>query len=239
LVDWNVAALKLASTDLTNTLLLDAAIETGKPLILSTGTATRDEIDAAIAQIRDKDALHRVILLHCISCYPTPLENLNLRTMTTLQARYSCPVGLSDHTTSTSIGYEAVRHKACILEKHLTYDTGASGPDHASSLDPARFARYCELARSTLKDDLGLGETMADPDALKHPLECEGDVRRVARQSVTTVRPIGAGEPITPDCLTLKRPGTGIPARYLEDVAGRRAAVPIEADVPVVWEDLA
>lgn len=229
LMEWNVPALKLASTDLTHAPLINAAIETGLPLILSTGAATQDEIDATVANLRTMAALNRTILLHCISCYPTPIEKLNLLTMTTLQARYSCPVGLSDHTISTDSGGWAVAAGAVLLEKHLTLDRDRRGPDHAASLTPDAFRQYVACARRAR-------EAMGDGVIGMAPIE--KDVRTVARRSIVAACNIPAGATITASMLTLKRPGTGIPAQGLSTVIGRQSRVAIAQDALLTEEML-
>ncbi len=229
-------AFKTASPDVVNRPLLEQIGRDERPMIVSTGASTMREVTRAMKWLNQ--AGKRPALLHCVSCYPTPERMASLEGTLALWRVFGDPVGYSDHTTSTSIGYEAVRHKACILEKHLTHNTEAQGPDHGASLEPDQFARYCEMARTALKDDLGLGETMLDPEALKHPLDCEKDVRRIARQSVTTTRALRAGSTIEPDAITIKRPGTGISPRHFDELGGRTVARDIEADMPLAWEDL-
>jgi len=162
LVELGAGAVKIASTDLTDTRLLQKVSATLLPIILSTGASTAEEIDAAVECIRRAGAGQRLILLHCVSCYPTPPAAINLRAIQTLQTRYRVPCGLSDHSMSTSTGAWAVAAGACVLEKHFTLEPSASGPDHAMSLSPTGLAEYVKAVReaeSALgQGNLGLSE---------------------------------------------------------------------------------
>lgn len=222
--------LKIASTDLNNRQLLAAAADTQLPLIVSTGASQPKEIDTLVAWLRSWDALARTVLLHCVSAYPTPLAATNLRAVGTLHAQTGLPVGFSDHTTSVLTGSWAVAAGACVLEKHLTLDRDAAGPDHALSLLPAELAEYIGHVRQA---ELALGTGRLG----YHPVE--EDVRRVARKSVVAACDIPAGATITADMLTAKRPGDGIPADRVTDVVGRCTRAAIAADTPLAWDDLA
>ncbi len=229
LVRLDVPALKLASTDLNNVPLLRRAAATGLPLIVSTGAATADEIAAAVARLRGLGLSDRLILLHCVSGYPTPLEAANLRAVATLRVLSGVPCGFSDHTTSTAIAGWAVAAGACVLEKHFTLDRRRPGPDHAFSLEPDALAEYVRAARDA---ERALGRGTLGMTAL------ERDVRRVARKSVVTATAIRAGTPLTAELLTVKRPGGGIPPDEFEAVLGRRAANDLAPDTVLTWEML-
>ncbi len=221
-----VAAIKIASTDLTNGPLLEAAARTGLPLILSTGASTLDEVRTAVKRVREYGASGRLILLHCVSSYPTPRESINLRAMAALHHTFGLPVGLSDHTTSVAMGGWAVAAGACVLEKHFTLDRSAEGPDHAMSLTPDELREYIAGARQA---EAALGDGMIGP------LPIEQDVRTAARKSIVAARAIAAGTRITADMLTLKRPGTGIAPDHFQTVVGRVAAVDIADDTLLAW----
>ncbi|MBI1826416.1 MAG: N-acetylneuraminate synthase family protein [Planctomycetes bacterium] len=226
-VRLGVPAIKIASTDLTNTILLAAAARTGLPLILSTGASTREEICSAAKLLRDKEAHERTTFLHCVSAYPTPIDSLNLRAIRKIQALTERPTGLSDHSTSIDSGAWAVAAGAFVIEKHLTMDRGASGPDHAMSLSPHEFTEYVAKIRE-VERALGTGEVGFQP--------LEADVRAVARRSVVANRSISRGEKITSDAITLKRPGTGIPPKDFQQVIGRTANRDIVSDAVLSWE---
>lgn len=227
LVRLDVPALKIASTDLNNVLLLHRAVQADLPLIISTGAATSEEIDAALSRLRAWHAAERLVLLHCVSGYPAPLSAANLRAIAALRARFGRPVGFSDHTQSTEIAGWAVAAGACVLEKHFTLDPSASGPDHAMSLNPAQLAAYVAAARAA---ETALGSGQVGMTAV------EANVRAVARRSVVTARPIRAGERVRLDALTLKRPGNGIPPEQLETLLGRRVRVDLAAETALTWE---
>ncbi len=224
--DVGVAAIKIASTDLTNGPLLDAATATGRPLIVSTGASTEVEMRAAVERISRAGARDRMILLHCISCYPTSVEALNLRAIAALRTTFRVPVGLSDHTTSMEVGGWAVAAGASVLEKHFTLDRNAPGPDHAMSLTPRELAEYIRKAREA-EAALGHGRLGMIP--------AEQEVRDVARKSVAAVRSIPQGTVITSDMLTLKRPGTGLGPAEITALVGREAAMTIPADALLAW----
>jgi N-acetylneuraminate synthase/N,N'-diacetyllegionaminate synthase len=227
LIALGAPAIKIASTDLTNDLLLKAAVDAGIPLIVSTGAATPEEVDECVAAMQRWRARERLILLHCISAYPTPIDAANLRAIATLGRRYAGPVGFSDHTTSTSTGALAVMAGACVLEKHFTLDPAMPGPDHRMSLAPDGLRAYiaavreAELARGAGR--LGL-------------CAAEQDVRIAARRSVVAQQPIARGMRITREMLTVKRPGTGIPPRELDRLVGCTAACDIPHDAMISWD---
>jgi N-acetylneuraminate synthase/N,N'-diacetyllegionaminate synthase len=224
-----VPALKIASTDLNNAPLLQRAVGSGLPLIVSTGAAKADEIEACVARLRAWHAGERLILLHCVSGYPVPVEAANLRAIRRLREAFGVPCGFSDHTESTRIAGCAVVAGACVLEKHFTLDRAAEGPDHAMSLDPGQLAAYVAAAREA---EAALGSGELGMSAL------EEDVRAVARKSLVAAVQIRRGATVTADMLTVKRPAGGIEPDHLDEVIGRVAATDIEVDTVVTWEHL-
>jgi sialic acid synthase SpsE len=239
-LEWD--AYKTASPDIVHRPLLGALAATGRPLIVSTGAAQLDEVRRALEWL--KPAADRLALLQCVSCYPTPPSDAAIGGMAALRRAFAGPVGYSDHTREVDTGELAADLGAAILEKHFTLDKNAAGPDHAASLEPGEFRRYAELARdgSMLRLRVGpAGPTPVDPRIgpdEKRVLECERDVRAVSRQSIVARRAIGAGELIARQDLTFKRPGTGIEPWRVDDVSGRRARGPIEADTPIAPSDV-
>lgn len=230
LLDWD--AYKSASPDIINLPLLDAMKGTGRAMIVSTGASTLDEVFRAVGWL--EAALDRLALLQCVSAYPTPSDQAALGGIGALGSIFGGPIGYSDHTAEVEMGARAVAAGACVLERHLTYDRRASGPDHAASLEPGEFARYVSGAR-----EARIGSAArATGDMGKDVLAIERDVRRVSRQSVTSTREMGAGHVVGRGDVTIKRPGTGIEAWRLEHVIGRRLRRRVEADVPIVEEDL-
>lgn len=211
-------AIKIASPDLVNRPLLYEAVQLGRPMLLSTGAATMDEVRTTVGWMKDHFA--RFAMLHCVSSYPCDLDKANLCWVTELDRALDVPVGYSDHTTHALAGAMAVSAGAVIVEKHLTYDRNARGPDHSASADATQFERYVRHIR--------------DAEALrgmagKRVLDCEQDVRHVSRQSLVARRTLLVGEEIRVEDLTVQRPGTGISAALWAEVIGQRAAQQIPA----------
>jgi N-acetylneuraminate synthase/N,N'-diacetyllegionaminate synthase len=218
-------AIKIASPDLINRPLLMAAATLSVPLIISTGAATADEVTKTISWLRKWKA--DFALLQCTSSYPADESDANLCWLAELAAGGSVPVGFSDHTRSDFAGALAVAAGACIVEKHLTYDRGAVGPDHSASADPAHFAYYVALIRQAEK-------LRGRPG--KRVLDCEADVRQVSRQSLVLARDVESGKALRKADLIVQRPGIGIPANRIDEVIGRRLAVPAAAGTMLTWE---
>lgn len=236
-------AYKTASPDLINKPLLDALCRTERPLIVSTGASTIDEVHDAL------DWLHaartRLALLHCVSAYPTPTEYSSLGGIVALRRAFDGPIGYSDHTMDTDTGELAVRLHASVLEKHITHDQQAQGPDHGASLECEQMAWYTARARQAWTNRTHLSPALTEFDCRrigpldKDVLDIERDVRRNSRQSLVTRRTLEAGEVITRADLTVKRPGTGIEPAKLSRVIGRTVSRHVDADTPLSWNDLA
>jgi sialic acid synthase SpsE len=221
-----VPAFKIASGDLTFAPLLQAVVRTGKPILLSTGMATIEEIGAALAVIRDTAALDqagiasRVVLLHCVACYPTPPHDANLSAISRLQQEFGLPVGYSDHTLGVLACFGAVALGACVIEKHFTLQKeGRSFRDHQLSADPTDMA---ELVTGVAT--LALMRGTKEGNAAR----ADAASRQSMRRSLAARVPIRAGQEITLDHITCLRPGTGLPPSMLSSVVGRVAL----ADVP-------
>ena len=221
------SAFKTASPDLVNLPLLREAASIGRPLVVSTGAATRSEVERAARWLAP---LPELAFLQCTSSYPTDDDRAAIGGMIEIAAVTGRAVGYSDHTAALDTGALAVAAGACILEKHLTYDRAAHGPDHSASLDPAQFGEYVRLARRAAC-------MVGSP--LKELQDIERDVRSVSRQSLVAVREIAAGSFIAREDLTVKRPGTGICASRIDEVVGRRAARAIMPDHVLHDADLA
>jgi N-acetylneuraminate synthase/N,N'-diacetyllegionaminate synthase len=218
-------AFKTASPDIIHRPLIEALMATGRPLIISTGAATLEEVSQVTAWLGD----HPHILMQCVSAYPTPDDEAALAGREALMRINPNALGYSDHTTAIDTGALAVAGGACVLEKHLTLDRSAAGPDHAMSLEPAQFAEYVRLARRAWR--------MRGP-AVKQVLPIEQEVRRVSRQSLTTARPLAPGTVIEPSDLTIKRPGTGLAPHRLQQVIGRQTRCAVEADRPLTEDQI-
>jgi sialic acid synthase SpsE len=232
-------AYKTSSTDIINKPLIDNLVATGKPLIVSAGASTMEEIRRAADWLGD--ARSRSAVLHCVSSYPTADADASLGAITALRdaGLGVDAIGYSDHSPREDTGALAAALGAEILEKHFTADRGAPGPDHSASLDPDGFTRYTGACASALPDPSDPAFPELIGPAEKRVLDCEADVRTVSRQSLVLTRPVRAGETIPREALTTKRPGTGLEPFRLDDTAGRTAARDIEADTPLTEDDLA
>lgn len=222
-------AIKIASPDIINVPLLNAACGAGLPIILSTGASSEHEIECAVELISAREARSRLILLHCVSSYPTPANATRLRSIATLQRRFGCPVGFSDHTAEIETGAAAVLAGACVLEKHLTLDRRATGPDHFFSLEPCAFRDYVQQARAAHQN---LGDGRLRPSA------SELEVRELARGRIVARRAILAGETLQPDMLAVRRAASGLSAADWFAVIGTRARSPIAAESPVTMSQI-
>lgn len=226
LVSMRVRALKLASPDIVNTELLTEAAASRLPVIASTGAAEFDEITAGVGHFRAQGG-GPLALLHCVSSYPTPDEEANLGVIGTLARTFGCVAGFSDHTESTRTGGYAVAAGAAIIEKHLTLDRSRTGPDHGFSLEPGQFAEYVREIRFAERL-VGTGRIEVSPG--------QREIRRVARGSIVAATHIPAGQMLTREMLTIKRPGEGISPSEMSRLIGRRSRYEIPADTILAWE---
>jgi len=224
-----VALFKVPSGEITNLPLLRHLASKGRPIILSTGMSSLDEVEQAVAAIRAAGN-PPLAVLHCLSAYPAPAAEVNLRAMDALAARCGCPVGFSDHTLGIEIAVAAAARGAAIIEKHLTLDKTLPGPDHRASLDPVEFAAMVRAIRAV---ESALG------DGTKRPMPSELDTRRVARKSLVAARALRAGARLGAEDVLIKRPGTGISPADLDKAIGRPLARDIAADEVIGWEALA
>jgi N,N'-diacetyllegionaminate synthase len=224
--ELDLPAIKIASPDVVNRPLLEKGARLGRPLIVSTGAATMEEIATSVGWLRGA----RVALLHCVSSYPTPTEQANLCWIAELAERFGVVVGYSDHTTEIISGALAVAAGASIIEKHLTFDRTAVGPDHEASADPEQFAEYVRLIR--------LAESLRGA-AGKKVLEIERDVRRVSRQSLVAARDLQTGEKLQSQDLIVQRPGVGISAADVGSAVGRKIVRPVKSGMLLQWDMLA
>jgi N-acetylneuraminate synthase len=215
-------AYKIASFELVDIPLLERVAATGKPVIVSTGMATLEEIDEAVRAIGPR----RLSLLHCVSSYPARPEDMHLRAIPLLAERFGVPVGLSDHTLGPATAVAAVALGACIVEKHLTLGRQEGGPDAAFSLEPDEFRHMTRCVRSAWH---ALG------DARIAPAPSESAGRRL-RRSLFVVADIRAGEPFTPQNVRSIRPGDGLHPRYYAYVLGRPARDDIARGTPLSWQ---
>jgi len=242
LLPWD--AYKTASPDIVHRPLLDALASTGKPLIVSTGASTMEEIVRAVAWLTAARAEGRFALLQCVSCYPTPDDRAELGVIRQMIDTFHRPIGYSDHTVGIAAAMHAAFAGASILEKHFTYDPHAAGPDHRASLTRTMFEEYVKSAHrgAAKRLDPGAPEAVAmllqHQGRTKHVLDIERDVREVSRQSIVTAQAMKRGTILTRADLTFKRPGTGLLPYQIDEVIGEQLAQDVLADVPLTTGDL-
>jgi N-acetylneuraminate synthase len=225
LEDLGVPAYKIASFELVDTELIERAAATGKPVILSTGMATREEIADAISAARRAMPEVELALLKCTSSYPAPPEDLNLRTIVDMAANFDLPTGLSDHTVGIVAPVIAVALGACIVEKHLCLNRADGGPDAHFSLEPHEFEAMVHNIREA---EVSLGKVCYGTDA--------GDESRAYRRSLFVVADVAEGALLTEANVRSIRPADGLAPKELRRVLGRRAARDIPRGTPLSWE---
>lgn len=208
-----VRRIKVASDAVTDLRFLTQVAKNELPVILSTGMSDADEVEDAFLALRRFLMKEDITLLHCTSCYPCPAPAANLRAMQALAA-LGTPVGWSDHTLSVALPAVACAMGASIVEKHITLDRNAPGPDHAASLSPVMFAQMVACVREA---EQALG------DGIKRPQPCEAEVMKVVRKSVVASRPIAAGEELTWENTAVRRPGTGRSPAKIKMIWGTKA----------------
>jgi pseudaminic acid synthase len=218
----NVPAYKIASMEIVDIPLIECIATKGKPIIMSTGTATLKEIKEAVKAVK-KAGGTQLALLKCTSAYPAPPEEMNLRTIPHLAATFKVPVGLSDHSLSVSIPVAAVALGASLVEKHFTLSRSLPGPDSAFSLEPHEFKAMVAAIRTAEK---ALG---------KISYETKGEETKsiVYRRSLYAVKDVKAGDLFTEGNIRSIRPGNGLHPRYLKKVLGRKAGRNIQRGTPL------
>ncbi len=223
--DLGLDIFKVPSGEITNLPYLRNIGKLGKRVILSTGMADIDEIDAALQVLSAAGTpLSRITLLHCNTEYPTPMEDVNLLAMLSLRKRFQLPVGYSDHTLGIEIPIAAVGLGAAVIEKHFTLDRTLPGPDHKASLEPEELAAMVRAIRNI---ERALG------DGIKRPSRSEEKNRAIARRSIVAARVIKQGETLTEQNLTTKRPGTGLNPMEWDKVLGSLAIRDFQPDEPI------
>ncbi|MCD4750470.1 MAG: N-acetylneuraminate synthase [Thermoanaerobaculales bacterium] len=211
LEELGVSAFKVGSGELTNHRFLAHLARKGNPMLLSTGMATEDEVAVAFDLV-GAEGCQELCLLHCVSAYPAPPAESNLRAMDSLRRRFGVPVGWSDHTPGIHVSLAAVALGSSVIEKHFTLDRSMPGPDHAASLEPRELT---ELVRQVREIESALG------DGVKRCMPSEENTAEVARRSVHVTKDLVAGHLLRADDLVALRPGTGIPVDHLNDLIGR------------------
>lgn len=218
-------AYKVASFENTDLPLIRYVAKTGKPMIMSTGMATEDEIAESVDAARSAGA-QNLVLLHCISSYPAPIEQANIRQMSTLAGRFGTVPGLSDHTMGTTASVAAVALGACVIEKHFTLSRADKGPDSEFSLEPTELERLCKDANDAW---LSLGKAGYGRQSAE-----EGS--KVFRRSVYFVRDLPAGSIVGASDIRRIRPGLGLKPKYFDALVGKRLKVSVRRGTPTNWD---
>jgi pseudaminic acid synthase len=224
LESMGVPAYKVASFEVVDIPLIERIAKTGKPIIMSTGMATFDEIVDAVTAARAAGA-HEIALLKCTSAYPAPPEEMNLDVMPRLAREFGVPVGLSDHTLAPAVAVAAVAMGACIVEKHFIMARAEGGPDAQFSLEPHEFREMVAAIR-TVERARGTGEIGLTPGESKN---------RFFRRSLYVTTDVRAGEMFTEKNVRSIRPAYGLAPKHYREVLGRRATQDIARGTPLAW----
>jgi pseudaminic acid synthase len=228
LEDLGAPAYKIASFEAVDLPLIEYVARTGKPMIISTGMASAEEIEEAVSTARSAGC-ESIAVLHCVSGYPAPAEDYNLLTIPDMIDRFGLVTGLSDHTIDNTTAIASVALGASLIEKHFTLDRKGGGPDDSFSLEPEDLAELCKGARA-------VWSCLGKVDYGRKSSEL-GNAQ--FRRSLYFVKDIPAGATITSDAVRSVRPGFGVAPKYLKQVVGRKAALDIQKNTPVAFEKLA
>lgn len=226
--ELGAGAFKIGSDDLVYTPFIEYVAAKGKPVIISTGMADYDDVDRAIDTVRGTGN-NQICVLHCVSVYPTPDADVNLRKIPALRKHFQVPVGFSDHSDGIVAAFGAVALGACVVEKHFTLDRNMAGPDHRFSMDPDDLAAMVSGIR---RIEAGLGDGAIAPES------GELEMRAIARRSIVAARDLPANHIVEIADLAYQRPGTGLMPYRAPDVVGRRVKVAIPKGGKITFEHL-
>ena len=229
LATMDVPLYKVPSGEITNLPFLEHLARKNRPLILSTGMSTLGEVEEAVQVLQFAGAI-QLTLLHCVTEYPAPYAEVNLRAMQTLKSAFGLPVGYSDHTSGIEIAIAAVALGAEVIEKHFTLDRSLPGPDHSASLEPVELRQMVTAIRH-VEAALGTG--------IKAPARCELPNISVARKSVVAARTLPTGHQLAAGDLEIKRPGNGLAPKLLPTLIGRTLRASVAKDEIINWDHLA
>lgn len=224
LEDLGAPAYKIASFEAVDLPLIRYVASTGKPMIISTGMANQDEIAEAIDTARSSGC-EQLIVLHCVSGYPAPAADYNLRTLVDMVNHFGVLVGLSDHTLDNATAIAATALGACFIEKHFTLNRGDGGPDDSFSLEPEELAALCRDAKTAWQS---LGQVNYQRASSE-----QGNAQ--FRRSLYFVKDMQPGDIIDSSCIRSVRPGYGLPPKYWDDLIGQTVTKPVQANTAVSW----
>lgn len=225
LEDLKTPAYKIASFELTDLPLIEYVAKTGKPLVMSTGMATEEEIEEAVTTAR-RAGCKELVLLHCISSYPAPMEQANVAQLIELGKRFDAVPGLSDHTLGTTASVAAVALGACLIEKHFILNRGDGGPDSGFSIEPDELTRLC-------KDTHDAWAAVGKPGYTRQAAE---NGSKIFRRSVYFMRDMKVGEKVTEGDIRRIRPGAGLEPKHFNEIVGKHLKVDVERGTPTSWE---
>lgn len=225
LEELDAPAYKIASFEATDLTLIKRVAQTGKPMIISTGMANLEEITDAVEAARE-GGCQELVLLHCISGYPSPVDQANLATIADIKRRFGCVVGLSDHTLGTAVSVASIPMGACLIEKHVTLSREDKGPDSEFSLEPEELVALCNDTKAAW---LAIGAAGYE----RKPIE-QSSLK--FRRSLYFVEDLQAGELITESSIGRIRPGYGLAPKYYEDVVGRRVTRDVLRGTATSWD---
>lgn len=232
LFELGLRKFKIPSGEITNLPYLRYIGQLKADVILSTGMANLEEIEAALKILVESGTQKdNITILHCNTEYPTPIEDVNLFAMQAVGSKFGVKVGYSDHTLGIEVPLAAIALGACVIEKHFTLDKNMPGPDHKASLDPAELKAMVKAIRNV--------ELALAGDGIKAPSKSELKNREIVRKSIHLARKIKKGEVIKPEDLIMKRPGDGISPMQMNMVIGRISLKDMEEDYKLSFEDLA
>ena len=218
-------AYKIASFELTDLPLVEYVAKTGKPMILSTGMASEQEIQEAVTTARNAGC-KELVLLHCISSYPTPIDQAHLRQIPDLAKKFMLPVGLSDHTLGTIASVVAVALGACVIEKHFTLARADKGPDCEFSLEPSEMKRLCKNVKNAWA-------SLGEPGFSRQKAEEES---KVFRRSLYFLKDLPAGHVIRKEDIRRIRPGSGLPPKEYENLLGKQLKKNVLSGQATSWD---
>jgi N-acetylneuraminate synthase len=224
LEELGAPAYKIASFEAVDIGLIRRVARTGKPMIISTGLADLGDIALAVETARS-NGCKELVLLHCVSAYPSPASQMNLRTIPHMAEAFGVVAGLSDHTLGTAVSIAAVSLGAAVIEKHFTLRRADGGPDSAFSLEPEELKALTEGVR-TAWESLG---------HVNYSRAADEQANLVFRRSLYAVKDIAAGNPLTADNVRAIRPGYGLPPRFLPELLGRRVREHLPRGTPLQW----
>ena len=225
LEELDAPAYKIASFENTDLPLIRYVARTGKPIIMSTGMASKEEIAEAVDSARSAGC-NKLILLHCISSYPTPIDQANLRQVAELGVQFDVVTGLSDHTLGTTASVVAVALGACVIEKHFTLSRLDKGPDSDFSIEPDELRRLCQYTYDAWQALRPVGYD-------RQPAEKGSEV---IRRSIYFVRDLPAGSVVGPEDIRRIRPGMGLAPKYFEELLGRQLKVDVQRGTATHWD---